>query len=222
MRQLLPTPMVGPAAPLRWADHFVYQTALRVRMLLTAVPRATVIRSLRRRAERGIGACVAVLGAAGALCTPLSAARAQPGVQSVLTAAVLVLPLRPLDFSAVLPGVAKSVDAVDPRGGVLELRGDPTRQIRITLTLPTVILTSGGIFMSVLYGTSDAILATAFDPTLGTRFDPNAARLACFNASTGSLFLFLGGRVVPRSTQRRGDYAGTVVATVTYTGAPCP
>jgi hypothetical protein len=161
------------------------------------------------------------LFASAVILAPL-AAHAQPGVQSVLTATVLVLPLRPLDFQAVLPGIGKSVDALDPHGGVLELRGDPARQVRITLTLPLVIVTSGGVFMPVAYGTSDAILSTVFDPTIGTRFDPNAARLACFNPATGSLFLFLGGRVLPRPTQRRGDYSGTVVANVTYTGAPCP
>ncbi len=177
---------------------------------------------LRPRAVWRAGAWGWVLSVAGAALASAPTAHAQPGVQSVLTATVLVLPLRPLDFQAVLPGIGKSVDALDPHGGVLELRGDPTRQVRITLTLPPVIVTTGGVFMPITYGTSDAILSTVFDPTIGTRFDPNAARLACFNPVTGSLFVFLGGRVLPRPTQRRGDYTGTVVANVTYTGAPCP
>jgi hypothetical protein len=149
-------------------------------------------------------------------------AHAQPGAPSVLVANALVLALRPLDFNVVLPGITKTVDALDPHGGVMEVRGDPTKQVRISLTLPTLILTTGGVFMPVVYGASDAILSTAFDPTIGTRFDPNAPRLTCLNPATGSAFLFLGGRVLPRTTQRRGDYAGTVIANVTYTGAPCP
>ena len=177
---------------------------------------------LRRPAGRRTRVRTAALMMASGLLCASSGLQAQPGVQSVLAATVLVLPLRPLDFQTVLPGIGKSVDALDPHGGVLELRGDPTRQVRITLTLPLVIVTSGGVFMPVTYGTSDAILSTVFDPTIGTRFDPNAARLTCFNPATGSIFLFLGGRVLPRPTQRRGDYTGTVVATVTYTGAPCP
>lgn len=220
-RRLPPTPMVGPHAQLRRADHLAIRSrlALMFSVLTRAVHR---LAQLRRPAGRRMHACGGVVLLAGAASLMPGTARAQPGLQSVLAATVLVLPLRPLDFQAVLPGIGKSVDALDPHGGVLELRGDPARQVRITLTLPLVIVTSGGVFMPVTYGTSDAILSTVFDPTIGTRFDPNAARLACFNPSSGSLFVFLGGRVLPRPTQRRGDYTGSVVATVTYTGAPCP
>lgn len=162
-------------------------------------------------------------GVAGSLGLARAAGAQVPVPSAAAVAAnALVVALRPLDFAAVLPGMAKFVDAVSPHGGVLEVRGDPTRQVRIALTLPTVILTTGGVFLPVNYGTSDAILSTAFDPTLGIRIDPNVPRLACLNPSTGSLFLFLGGTALPRATQRRGQYAGTVVATVTYTGAPCP
>ena len=85
-----------------------------------------------------------------------------------------------------------------------------------------VILTTGGVFMPVRYSTSDALLSPTFDPSAGTRFDPNAIKLGCLDPGTGSIFLFLGGLVQPRATQRRGAYAGTVVATVVYTGASCP
>ena len=135
---------------------------------------------------------------------------------------ITVVPLRVLDFGAVLPGLAKPVDAAAPSGGVLELRGDRGKQVRITLTLPTVILTTGGVFMPVTYSTSDALLASTFSPSGGTRFDPNAQKLGCLDPGTGSLFLFLGGLALPLATQRRGTYAGTVVATVIYTGADCP
>ncbi len=162
----------------------------------------------------------ALLGVILALLLP-HVAQAQPGVQSVLGPSVLVLPIRSLDFQSVLPGIGKTIDPRD-HGGILEFRGDPSRQIRITLALPPVIVAAGGVFMPITYGTSDAILSTALNPTIGTRFDPNAARVACFNPSSGSLFLFLGGRVLPRPTQQRGLYHGIVVANVTYTGAPCP
>ena len=170
------------------------------------------------------GRCARALpGAALAALLGSAALRPASAQSSVLVSpSVLVLPLRTLDFASVLPGIPKFVDAVDPRGGVLEVRGDPARQVRISLSLPAVILSSGGVFLPVVYGTSDGILSTTFDPTSGARFDPNAIRVACFNPGTGSLFVFLGGRVLPRATQRRGSYAGTVVATVTYTGIPCP
>lgn len=161
------------------------------------------------------GALAALLG--GAALLP---AAAQSSV--LVSPSVVVLPLRTLDFASVLPGIPKFVDAVDPSGGVLEVRGDPARQVRISLSLPAVILSSGGVFLPVVYGTSDGILSTTFNPSSGARFDPNVVRMACFNPGTGSLFVFLGGRVLPRPTQRRGNYAGTVVATVTYTGVPCP
>ena len=150
---------------------------------------------------------------AGAVTTPAPRLRAQTPIT--------VVPLRALDFGAVLPGLAKPVDAATPSSGVLEFRGDRGKQVRITLTLPTVILTTGGVFMPVTYSTSDAMLASAFSPPGGTRFDPNVPKLGCLDPGTGSLYLFLGGLVLPRPTQRRGAYAGTVVATVTYTGASC-
>lgn len=174
--------------------------------------------------RRMAGRCAHVLPALAlaALAGNVALVRASAQSSVVVSPSVVVLPLRTLDFASVLPGIPKFVDAVDPRGGVLEVRGDPARQVRISLSLPAVILSSGGVFLPVVYGTSDGILSTTFDPTSGARFDPNAVRMACFNPGTGSLFLFLGGHVLPRPTQRRGTYAGTVVATVTYTGAPCP
>ena len=191
-------------------------------MTATSVGTLDRAATLRRRAGRRVRSCgAAVVAMAFALASVTREGHAQFTVQSVLTSTVLVLALRPLDFAIVLPGIAKTVDAVDPHGGVLELRTDPTRQVRIALTLPGVILSTGGVFLPVAYGTSDAILATSFNPSIGTRFDPNAPRVACANPSTGSIFLFLGGRVLPRPTQRRGQYAGTVIANVTYTGVAC-
>ena len=151
-------------------------------------------------------AAIALLGAASL------------GAQAPIT----VVPWRPLEFAAVLPGITKLVDAADPQGGVIELRGTGGKQVRITLTLPPIILTQGGVFMQVAYTTGDALLAATFAPGLGTRFDPNAPKLGCLDPATGSLFLFLGARVVPRPTQRRGGYTGTVVANVVYTGLNCP
>ncbi|MBI2795470.1 MAG: hypothetical protein HYX65_02065 [Gemmatimonadetes bacterium] len=144
------------------------------------------------------------------------------GAAALAQAPITIVPLRALDFGSVLPGLVKPVDAATASGGVLEFRGDRGKQVRITLTLPTVILTTGGVFMPVQYSTSDALLSPTFDPSAGTRFDPNAIKLGCLDPATGSLFLFLGGLVQPRPTQRRGAYAGTVVAHVVYTGASCP
>ena len=156
-------------------------------------------------------------------CLVAAVAGLQPGSAAAFAQApITVVPLRALDFGAVLPGLAKPIDAATPSGGVLEFRGEGGREVRITLTLPTVILTTGGVFMPVSYSTSDALLSPSFDPSAGTRFDPNVLKLGCLDPGTGSLFLFLGGLVLPRPTQRRGAYAGTVVASVVYTGASCP
>lgn len=134
---------------------------------------------------------------------------------------VTVVPWRPLDFAGVLPGIVKLIDAANPQAGVIELRGTAGKQVRITLSLPPIILTQGGVFLPVSYSTSDALLASSFDPGVGTRFDPHTPKLGCLDPATGSLFVFLGARAVPRPTQRRGDYTGTVVANVVYTGLPC-
>lgn len=181
---------------------------MRLSPSLPDVPRPTQSQ-VRRRTALG---CLAVVFA-GLL----------PGAATAFAQApITIVPLRTLDFGAVLPGLAKPVDAATSSGGVLEFRGERGKQVRITLTLPTVILTTGGVFMPVRYSTSDALLSPTFDPSAGTRFDPNAIKLGCLDPGTGSIFLFLGGLVQPRATQRRGAYAGTVVATVVYTGASCP
>ena len=170
---------------------------------------------MRAMITRSIGGVLR--GAAGATAMVVVGVM-RLGAQAPIT----IVPWRPLDFAAVLPGISKLVDAANPQGGVIELRGTGGKQVRITLTLPPIILTQGGVFMQVAYTNGDALLASSFDPAMGTRFDPNAPKLGCLDPSTGSLFLFLGARAVPLPTQRRGDYTGTVVANVVYTGLNCP
>ena len=137
-------------------------------------------------------------------------------------APITVVPWRPLDFASVLPGMIKLVDASNPQAGVIELRGTAGKQVRITLSLPPIILTQGGVFMPMSYSTNDALLAASFDPSIGARFDPHTPKIGCLDPSSGSLFVFLGARVIPRPTQRRGGYTGTVTANVVYTGLNCP
>ena len=163
----------------------------------------------RMRVSVHTASCAVALSLTGAACL---------GAQAPIT----VVPWRPLEFASVLPGRVKLVDPSDPQGGVIELRGTGGKQVRITFTLPPIILTQGGVFLPLSYSTNDALLASSFDPSLGTRFDPNSPKLGCLDPATGSLFVFLGARALPRPTQRRGDYTGTVVANVTYTGVSCP
>lgn len=129
---------------------------------------------------------------------------------------VAVISQRPLAFGGLVPGLATRISPDDPRAGVLEFRGRPGAEIRVTLVLPDR-LQQGATAVALRFGGTDGLLTPTPDSRNGTRVDPQVPMTTVLSKS-GSAFLFLGATATALPAVPGGDVSGLVVARVIYTG----
>jgi len=121
---------------------------------------------------------------------------------------------RDLDFGTdIVPGVAKTVDKSATTSGKFTLAGQISRQIAITFTLPTN-LSSGTNLMPITFTTTDAGYINT--GTTMTAFNPAVVQNASFSA-TGTMDVYLGGKVTPTAGQVSGLYTAPVTISLVYT-----
>ncbi|MCX6159711.1 MAG: DUF4402 domain-containing protein [Ignavibacteriae bacterium] len=121
---------------------------------------------------------------------------------------------RDLDFGTdIVPGVAKTVDKAATNSGKFTLAGEKSRQIAITFTLPSN-LSSGTNLMPITFTTTDAGYQNSVSPM--TAFNPAVVQNASFS-STGTMEVYLGGKVTPSSSQASGVYTAPVTISLLYT-----
>jgi len=121
---------------------------------------------------------------------------------------------RDLDFGTdIVPGVAKTVDKSATTSGKFTLAGQISRQIAITFTLPTN-LSSGTNLMPITFTTTDAGYQNSVSPM--TAFNPAVVQNASFSA-TGTMDVYLGGKVTPTAGQVSGLYTAPVTISLVYT-----
>lgn len=158
--------------------------------------------------------------AALAAITALPALVQAQTTANVAATATVVTPLvvtgtAPLAFGNVFQTVNKTVAATDAASGRFGITGFGTSQVALTFTLPAN-LTSGGNNLPIdqwdvrSNGTNAPATATAFTVVSGTPVNRNLV--------ANSLFLFVGGRVVPGAAQAAGAYTGSIVLAAAYTG----
>lgn len=139
---------------------------------------------------------------------------------SIAATATVVTPITvtgtaPLAFGNVFQGVNKTVAFSDATSGRFSLTGYLASQVALTFTLPTT-LSSGVNTMAIntydvrVNATNVTAGATALTVTSGTPVNSNFV--------AGSLFVFVGGRVVPGAAQAAGAYTGAIVLAAAYTG----
>ncbi len=140
---------------------------------------------------------------------------------AITDVALTVVTTRPLEFGAVVPGVATTVD---PRtaatAGEFELRGLRNAEFTATFTLPAE-LRVGPFGMPVSFGPQSGCgdrddrgsNCRYFDPRV-----PYTARIANRPAPRNAYFISLGGTVAPAVGQQPGFYRGTIVIEFAYTG----
>jgi spore coat protein U-like protein len=172
-----------------------------------------VARTPRARGGR-IGAALAIL-----LATTGDQAAAQIASFSVTTRATIVqalvvTPQRDLVFGNVVPGISKTIAVTDGGAGRLRVRGQASTPVLMSFTLPGN-LTSGANSLPIDSWTGRWNTSAA--PAGGTSFTPSgAATSATLSGGAGQLFVYLGARVVPATTQAAGLYTATVTLTVAY------
>lgn len=158
------------------------------------------------------------LGTVFALAVVAGTAHGQSA--SIQATATVVTPITvtgtaPLAFGNVFQGVNKTIAFSDATSGRFSLTGYVNSQVAMTFTLPAT-LASGANTMPIntydvrVNGTNSTTGTTALTVTSGTPVNSNFV--------SGSLFVFLGGRVQPAVAQAAGTYTGTIVLAAAYTG----
>ncbi len=121
----------------------------------------------------------------------------------------------PLAFGSVFQGVNKTVLFSDATSGRFSLAGYLNSQVSMTFTLPATLASGANTLPINTYdvrvnGTNSVVGTTALTVTSGTP--------VLSNFVSGSLFVFIGGRVQPAVAQAQGAYTGTIVLAAAYTG----
>ncbi len=120
-----------------------------------------------------------------------------------------------LAFGNVFQGVNKTVLFSDATSGRFSITGFGTSQVAMTFTLPTTLASGANTLPIDTYdvrfnGSNATAGATALTVTSGVPVNENLVG--------GSLYLFVGGRVLPAVSQVQGTYTGNIVLAAAYTG----
>lgn len=156
-----------------------------------------------------------------------SPAQSQESAINQATATVLsaltILGNNNLVFGSVTPGLNKSVAKTTVGfAAEWEIIGIAGSEISLTFTLPgNLTLIDSTIVMPISFTNTDA----SFEDGTGggqtapagiiSPLGPGAERLG----AAGTLFIWLGGRVLPGLTQTGGNYAADLILTIAYTGS---
>jgi hypothetical protein len=154
-----------------------------------------------------------------ALVIGASAVQAQTNSGTIAATATVLTPInvtsvQPLAFGNVFPGVNKSVAATDlTNAGRLDVTGQVNAPVTLSFTLPAT-LSSGTNTMPI--DSYTGMRADNSAQTVGAAlFSPGPSNSATLSP-TGTMFVWVGARVVPATNQAQGVYTANVTMTVVY------
>lgn len=139
---------------------------------------------------------------------------------SILVTATVLNPIsitttRDLDFgNDIVPGIFRTIDKTSATSGKFSISGQPSKEVNITLTLPSTLI-NGPNTLPISFTNTDGGYKTTSGNLI--TFNPSVP----INASLGSdgkLDIFLGGKVTPSHNQISGLYFGTINISLYYTG----
>ena len=163
--------------------------------------------------------------AALALLAPRAAfaqGSAQIGVAvDISTTALSVAQMADLDFGAIVPGVAKTINArTNASAGHYQINGARNAEVAITMTLPTQ-LSTGFWTLPISFGATSGCSRKNGGQGGCTLWNPNTVlidRIRNNNPPNNTYLVWIGGTVTPSAVQHTGMYLGNITLTVVYTG----
>ncbi len=154
-------------------------------------------------------AALAAVGSSGGA----GSARAQARIPSE-PRPLLALAHSDLRFGTVLPGIPARVNARDlGHAALFEVRGPFGAAVRIELLLPSALDGLGDALLPISFGPGDGLAGFTRDSPSSLSFNPANPLIATLGPN-GSLWVRLGGTVLPGRPQLGGPYSGTIVITV--------
>lgn len=123
-----------------------------------------------------------------------------------------------LNFGAeIFPGSDKAVASTAAEAAQFDVSGEPSKTVNTSFALPTEVSDGAGSTMPISFSTTDAGHAAAStDQSTQTGFDPNTGQSLTLDATSGELYIWLGGTVSPTNTQTAGAYTGNITLDVSY------
>ena len=125
-----------------------------------------------------------------------------------------------LVFGDIFPGIPKTITKYTP-GAAAEflVTGTAGAEVSIDFTLPTY-MNSGGYNMQMIFRNDDCAVdsSAAPDQTSPGQDNLDPWHTITYRLGSNGLLIWLGGQVVPKIRQTKGDYTASIVLTVAYTG----
>jgi len=131
---------------------------------------------------------------------------------------IQVTPQQNLEFGNVIPGINKSIPVANASAGRWLVQGTVGAQVNLDFTALPATLSDGSNTMPIVYAANDAGHNTTNNAGAAVLFDPAGTALANTHATSGELFVWIGGTVQPAAAQPAGLYQGTITLTANYTG----
>lgn len=125
-----------------------------------------------------------------------------------------------LAFSAIFPGVPKTVTKKSADAMEFTVTGTINAEVSLILTLPEYMSTAGSNMPLFFFNTDCQIDSTAAGNQASPTYDNlNPHQTLTYSLGpNGKLTLWLGAQVVPRLVQKSGSYSATIRLTAAYTG----
>ena len=127
----------------------------------------------------------------------------------------MVVPVQPLTFGNLLPGVPEAVSIHDvPRRAVIALSGSSA--VDVAFLLPAALESPDGGSIPLQFGSADAaLMPSVVSPPLP--INPHESRRVVL-APDHSTHLILGGLALPARGQRPGHYSARVIVLISQPG----
>lgn len=142
-----------------------------------------------------------------------SAQSASASVTAEVQRPITVTKTADLDFKQVFPGVDKTVAFTSADAAQFTVFGQDNAQVRLSFVLPPTL--SSGANTLVISSWSARHNSTNSSVS-GTDFTPSVSPTTASLSAIGYLYLFLGAKAEPTTTQAAGTYTGTATLTVVY------
>jgi hypothetical protein len=129
-------------------------------------------------------------------------------------AQIAVAPVRDLAFGPVIVGVPSTVGPSHPtRSGQFQISAPLATRVQIRLTLPNQLAGPAGAQLPIGFSNNDAIVVGTASGSVPSTFNPKATHV--FRTTSAITNVFIGGSVTPAASQPQGNYAATIILTVT-------
>ena len=158
-----------------------------------------------------------LVAAAAAASTNVAQAQAIATISASATVATALTAanVQNLAFGTVIPTFAKNVATTDAtNAGIVRLNGANGAGVNISLSNLVALSDGLGHTLAITYSAGTATTQTGTQSS----FAPATGTATFLDASTGQLFVFLGGSITAPSNQTSGAYNNTVTVTASYNG----